>query len=157
MPKDCARACYSVQKSCLAKVIFDCLSAQGLTSSVGSSTDATQGNVGAILSKSSTTSRSVIKKRFRSFIMQFEEVCETQIKQDVPDKEDADCTKNPIELFDSCRQSQRRSQSQQRACMEIPKHISTCSYVYLSTGELHGVCTVIRPLEYWTQLHKEMN
>ncbi|XP_047067844.1 exocyst complex component EXO70A1-like isoform X1 [Lolium rigidum] len=64
--------------------VLDCLSSQGLTSSVGSAIEGTLGSIG---SYSGTTSTSVIKARFRSFNKQFEEVCQTQINWAVPDKE----------------------------------------------------------------------
>ncbi|KAF0908443.1 hypothetical protein E2562_025411 [Oryza meyeriana var. granulata] len=65
--------------------VLECLSTQGLTSSVGSSTDVTQGSFRNI--KNSTTSRSVIKERFKCFNMRFEEVCQKQINWDVPDRD----------------------------------------------------------------------
>uniref|UniRef100_A0A453DI34 Exocyst subunit Exo70 family protein n=3 Tax=Aegilops tauschii subsp. strangulata TaxID=200361 RepID=A0A453DI34_AEGTS len=67
--------------------VLDCLSAQGLTSSVGSATEGIAGSVGSIGSHSSTTSTSVIKARFKSFNKQFEEVCQTQMNWAIPDKE----------------------------------------------------------------------
>ncbi|CAM0901813.1 unnamed protein product [Alopecurus aequalis] len=67
--------------------VLECLSAQGLTSSVGSTTDVTLGSIGNIGSHSGTTSTSVIKGRFKSFNKQFEEVCQTQINWAIPDKE----------------------------------------------------------------------
>uniref|UniRef100_A0ACD5WMD4 Uncharacterized protein n=1 Tax=Avena sativa TaxID=4498 RepID=A0ACD5WMD4_AVESA len=67
--------------------VLECLSSQGLTSSVGSATEGTVGSIGSIGSYSGTTSTSVIKARFRSFNKQFEEVCQTQIKWAIPDRE----------------------------------------------------------------------
>ncbi|XP_048559974.1 exocyst complex component EXO70A1-like isoform X1 [Triticum urartu] len=67
--------------------VLDCLSAQGLTSSVGSATEGIAGSVGSIGSHSSTTSTSVIKARFKSFNKQFEEVCQTQMNWAIPDNE----------------------------------------------------------------------
>ncbi|XP_047093282.1 exocyst complex component EXO70A1-like [Lolium rigidum] len=67
--------------------VLECLSAQGLTSSVGSSTEGILGSIGNTGSYSGTTSTSVIKARFRSFNKQFEEVCETQINWAIPDME----------------------------------------------------------------------
>uniref|UniRef100_A0A0A9GR41 Exocyst subunit Exo70 family protein n=1 Tax=Arundo donax TaxID=35708 RepID=A0A0A9GR41_ARUDO len=66
---------------------LDFLSAQGLTSSLGSTRGSTQRGVRIIGSYSCKTSKSVIKERFRSFNMQFEEVCQTQINWAIPDKE----------------------------------------------------------------------
>lgn len=67
--------------------VLECLSSQGLTSSVGSATEGTLGSIGNVGSYSGTTSTSVIKGRFRSFNKQFEEVCQTQINWAIPDKE----------------------------------------------------------------------
>ncbi|KAM0862457.1 hypothetical protein ACQ4PT_045254 [Festuca glaucescens] len=67
--------------------VLECLSAQGLTSSLGSSTEGILGSIGNTGSYSGTTSTSVIKARFRSFNKQFEEVCETQINWAIPDME----------------------------------------------------------------------
>ncbi|XP_037488116.1 exocyst complex component EXO70A1-like isoform X3 [Triticum dicoccoides] len=67
--------------------VLECLSAQGLTSSVGSATEGIAGSVGSIGSHSGTTSTSVIKARFKSFNKQFEEVCQTQMNWAIPDKE----------------------------------------------------------------------
>lgn len=67
--------------------VLECLSAQGLTSSVGSATEGIAGSVGSIGSHSGTTSTSVIKARFKSFNKQFEEVCQTQMNWAIPDRE----------------------------------------------------------------------
>ncbi|KAM0895604.1 hypothetical protein ACQ4PT_023735 [Festuca glaucescens] len=67
--------------------VLECLSSQGLTSSVGSAVEGTLGSIGSIGSYSGTTSTSVIKARFRSFNKQFEEVCQTQINWAIPDRE----------------------------------------------------------------------
>uniref|UniRef100_A0ACD5Y3I2 Uncharacterized protein n=1 Tax=Avena sativa TaxID=4498 RepID=A0ACD5Y3I2_AVESA len=67
--------------------VLECLSSQGLTSSVGSATEGTVGGIGSIGSYSGTTSTSAIKARFRSFNKQFEEVCQTQINWAIPDRE----------------------------------------------------------------------
>ncbi|XP_072148596.1 exocyst complex component EXO70A1 isoform X1 [Setaria viridis] len=65
----------------------DFLSVKGITSSLSSTVESTQGSMPTIGSNSSTTSKSVVKERFRSFTMQFEEVCQTQINWVVPDRE----------------------------------------------------------------------
>uniref|UniRef100_K3Z4M7 Exocyst subunit Exo70 family protein n=1 Tax=Setaria italica TaxID=4555 RepID=K3Z4M7_SETIT len=66
---------------------LDFLSVRGITSSLSSTVESTQGSMPTIGSNSSTTSKSVVKERFRSFTMQFEEVCQTQINWVVPDRE----------------------------------------------------------------------
>jgi exocyst complex protein 7 len=65
--------------------VLECLSTQGLTSSVGSSIDVTQGSFRNI--KNSTTSRSVIKERLKCFNMRFEEICQKQMNWGVPDRD----------------------------------------------------------------------
>uniref|UniRef100_A0A0E0KX23 Exocyst subunit Exo70 family protein n=1 Tax=Oryza punctata TaxID=4537 RepID=A0A0E0KX23_ORYPU len=65
--------------------VLEYLSTQGLTSSLGSSIDVTQGSFRNI--KNSTTSRSVIKERLKCFNMRFEEVCQKQMNWDVPDRD----------------------------------------------------------------------
>ncbi|KAM0874946.1 hypothetical protein ACQ4PT_037111 [Festuca glaucescens] len=75
---------HGLKDHCFAAVL-ECLSAQGLTSSVGSGTEGILGSIGNTGSYSGTTSSSVIKAR--SFNKQFEEVCETQINWAIPDRE----------------------------------------------------------------------
>ncbi|KAL6844320.1 hypothetical protein ACP4OV_025993 [Aristida adscensionis] len=72
--------------------VLACLSAPGLTSSLGSTRASTQEIMCAIIvctirPNSSTTSKPAIKERLRSFNMQFEEVRQAQINWAVPDKE----------------------------------------------------------------------
>ncbi|XP_062185226.1 exocyst complex component EXO70A1-like isoform X2 [Phragmites australis] len=63
------------------------LKSQPLQHRLGSTRESNQGSLLSIGSNSITTSKSVIKERFRSFNMQFEEVCQTQIKWAIPDRE----------------------------------------------------------------------
>ncbi|XP_006653901.1 exocyst complex component EXO70A1-like [Oryza brachyantha] len=67
--------------------VVESLSTQGYISLVGYSTDATQGSFSFRNIKSSATSRSVIKERFKRFNMRFEETFQTQINWDVPDRD----------------------------------------------------------------------
>ncbi|KAL6651646.1 hypothetical protein ACP70R_010571 [Stipagrostis hirtigluma subsp. patula] len=66
---------------------LDFLSTQGLTSPSCSTRENSQGSIRTIRCNSITTSKSVVKERFRSFNMQFEEVCQIQINWAVPDNE----------------------------------------------------------------------